>query len=169
MNATHLACLFLALCATAIHAQGPASTHPDEQALRKIYPWYQRQLFDESRRDLLETALAGPMKTDSEIVFACRTTIREHWYANFGYFAEGDAQQASVPIQNTQGRLCRLNLRTGQLTVLLDDPDGAVRDPCVHYDGSTILFAYRKKNRACHRRSAIRTETSFGWAHGSSN
>jgi len=41
------------------------------------------------------------------------------------------------------GRLCRLNLRTGELTVLLDDPQGGIRDPQVHYDGEKILFSYR--------------------------
>ena len=35
------------------------------------------------------------------------------------------------------------NLATGQVTVLLDDPQGGVRDPQVHYDGRTILFSYR--------------------------
>ena len=42
------------------------------------------------------------------------------------------------------GKLCRLNLRTGQETVLLDDPQGGVRDPHLHYDGKKILFSYRK-------------------------
>ena len=145
-----IACLGLVVCAATILAQTPAGTKPpavkqaEEQALRKTYPWYHPDLFDESRRDVLEAALAGPMKTDQEIVFACRTTIREHWYANFGYFAEGDSKQASVPIHNTQGRLCRLNLRTGKLTILLEDLTGAVRDPCVHYDGGKIVFSYRK-------------------------
>jgi mono/diheme cytochrome c family protein len=137
MNAHRFAFLVFA-CAAAMAAP------TDEQALRKKYPWFQRELFDESHRDLLEAALAGPMRAQPEIVFACRTTIREHWYANFGYFAEGDAEKASAPIHNKQGRLCRLNLRTGKLTVLLDDPAGAVRDPCVHYDGKKIVFAYRK-------------------------
>ena len=41
------------------------------------------------------------------------------------------------------GRLCRLNTTTGELRVLLDDPDGAVRDPQISYDARTILFAYR--------------------------
>ena len=145
-----LTCLALTACAATILAQTPAGTKPsavkpaDEQALRKKYPWYHPDLFNESRRDVLEVALAGPMKSDQEIVFACRTTIREHWYANFGYFAEGDSKQASVPIHNSQGRLCRLNLRTGKLSVLLEDLTGAVRDPCVHYDGSKIVFSYRK-------------------------
>lgn len=30
------------------------------------------------------------------------------------------------------------------LAVLLDDPEGSVRDPQVHYDGRKILFSYRK-------------------------
>ncbi|MBM3888463.1 MAG: hypothetical protein FJ388_04980, partial [Verrucomicrobia bacterium] len=42
------------------------------------------------------------------------------------------------------GRLCRLNLATGKLTVLLDDPQGGVRDPQLDYDGKRILFSYRK-------------------------
>jgi hypothetical protein len=42
------------------------------------------------------------------------------------------------------GKLCGLNLRTGELRVLLDDPGGGVRDPHVHYDGRKILFSYRK-------------------------
>ena len=92
MNAHRFAFLVFA-CAAAMAAP------TDEQALRKKYPWFQRELFDESHRDLLEAALAGPMRAQPEIVFACRTTIREHWYANFGYFAEGDAEKASAPIQ----------------------------------------------------------------------
>ncbi len=36
------------------------------------------------------------------------------------------------------------NLRSGKLQVLLNDPEGGVRDPQVHYDGKKILFSYRK-------------------------
>jgi len=45
------------------------------------------------------------------------------------------------------GRLCRLNLRTGWLKVILEDPRGGIRDPQVHYDGRKILFSYRKGGR----------------------
>ena len=31
----------------------------------------------------------------------------------------------------------------GTVRVLVDDPQGSVRDPCVHYDGGKILFSYR--------------------------
>ncbi len=122
-----------------------APSQVDERALRKKFPWYHADLFAEPRQNLVAKALAGPMKDHADIVFACRTTVREHWYANFGYFAEGDAEYASAPIRNGQGRLCRLNVRTGQLTVLLDDPAGAVRDPCVDYDGRKVVFAYRER------------------------
>ncbi len=40
-------------------------------------------------------------------------------------------------------KLCRKNLNTGRLQVLLGDPKGGVRDPIVHYDAKKILFSYR--------------------------
>jgi len=76
----------------------------------------------------------------AEVVFATRQVIDEHWYANFGYLSPGPDQK----LYRDGGRLCRLNLQTGALTVLVDDPAGGVRDPQVHYDGQKILFSYRK-------------------------
>ena len=84
-------------------------------------------------------AASAPLPAN-EIVFATRTVIHEHWYANFGYFAYDE----NAKLQNTGGRLCKLNPATGQLTVLLNDPDGAIRDPAVDYDGKRILFSWRK-------------------------
>jgi len=76
-----------------------------------------------------------------QIVFAVRQPGKDpHYYANFGYFAFDTRRKA----YGEGGRLCRLNLQTGQTTVLVDDPQGAVRDPQVHYTGRKILFAYRK-------------------------
>jgi hypothetical protein len=76
-----------------------------------------------------------------EIVFAARGLNYDgHWYANIGYYADSADRKA----YGIGGRLCRLNLRTRQVTVLLDDPKGGVRDPQVHYDGRKILFSYRK-------------------------
>jgi len=90
---------------------------------------------------LLARALAGPMAGVDEIVFAVRQPGKDgHWYANFGYYAPDDRRTT----YGDGGRLCRLNLRTGKLTVLVDDPRGGVRDPQVHYDGRKILFSYRK-------------------------
>lgn len=88
-----------------------------------------------------------------EIVFAVRSPANYHYYENFGEFvfhvkqAYAPAEQADagppMPLYGSGGRLCRLNVRTGELKVLLDDPQGAVRDPQVDYDGRRILFSYR--------------------------
>ena len=79
-----------------------------------------------------------------EIVFAERHPGRDpqgHYYANFGY----SCIDPDYWIHGRDGgRLCKLNLRTGELTALVDDPAGAVRDPQVHYDAKKILFSYRK-------------------------
>jgi len=88
-----------------------------------------------------------------ELVFAMRKSIPDgHWYANIGYYAERDGpplpEAAHVEGKNVAyvpgGRLCRLDVASGGVTVLLDDPEGGVRDPFVDYDGGTILFSYRK-------------------------
>jgi Hydrazine synthase alpha subunit middle domain len=75
-----------------------------------------------------------------EVVFAVRSIFSEHWYANFGYFAP----DPSPKCYGKGGRLCKLNLKTGKLTMLVKDAEGAVRDPSVHYNGRTIVFSYRK-------------------------
>ena len=77
-----------------------------------------------------QPALADP-PVPAEIIFAARQPgAGGHWYENFGYYAFDQTHK----IYGAQGRLCRLNLQTDALTVLLDDPQGAVRDPQVHYD-----------------------------------
>ena len=79
---------------------------------------------------------------DPEIVFAVRAMGRDgHWYANFGHWSSDPRRMMYGP---PGGKLCRLNLRTGEATVVLGDPDGGVRDPHVHYDGRKILFSYRR-------------------------
>ncbi len=79
-----------------------------------------------------------------EIVFAEREPGRDpsgHYYANFGY----SCIDPDYWLHGADGgRLCKLDVRTGQVTVLLADPGGGVRDPRVHYNGKKILFSYRK-------------------------
>ncbi len=86
-------------------------------------------------------ALSGRLPSDvRQIVFAMRKPAADgHWYANFGYYADEQQRPAYVP----GGRLCVLDVQTGNVRRLLDDPEGGVRDPVVDYDGSTILFSYR--------------------------
>ena len=76
-----------------------------------------------------------------EVVFAARPFGPDgHYYANFGYYCADPSQK----VYPRGGRLCRLKLATGEVSVLVDDPEGGVRDPQLHYDGRRILFSYRK-------------------------
>ncbi|MBN1908904.1 MAG: PD40 domain-containing protein [Pirellulales bacterium] len=103
---------------------------------------------------MLRRMLDGPLAGTDEVVFAARISGRDHWYVNFGNYAcDYGAGPERGFFRDEEGvywgygrgaRLCRLNLRTGKLTVLLDDPAGGIRDPQVHYDGKKILFSYRK-------------------------
>lgn len=89
-------------------------------------------------RGQVREALAAGGAT--QIVFAVRDDAGdEHWYANFGYYAQGP----SAPLYGKGGRLGLWDVATGDVRLLVDDPAGAVRDPCVHYDGKRILFSYR--------------------------
>ena len=78
------------------------------------------------------------------IIFAERHPGRDpqgHYYANFGY-ACGDV---NLWLHGKDGgRLCKLDVASGKVVALLDDPKGAVRDPQVYYDAKKILFSYRK-------------------------
>ena len=75
-----------------------------------------------------------------EVVFAVRQPKGPHWYENFGH----DVTDVNKKSYGARGRLCKLDLASGRMTVLLDDAEGSVRDPQVHYDGRHILFSYRK-------------------------
>ena len=88
-------------------------------------------------------ALAGPSPLPGvdELIFAARAFGYDgHWYANFSYYADNENRKAYAQ----GGKLYRLNLRTGQLQTLLEDPTGGVRDPQVHYDAHKIIFSYRR-------------------------
>ncbi len=86
-------------------------------------------------------ALRSKLGVD-EIIFITRMRTRGYnWYGDLSYFL----QAPSVKMYCEGGsKLCRLNLRTGIQTVILEDPAGAFRDPNVHYDGNKILFAWRR-------------------------
>jgi hypothetical protein len=76
-----------------------------------------------------------------EIVFAMRKPAQDgHWYANFGYYGPDEKRPAYLP----GGRLCKLDLASGIVTNLIDDPLGGIRDPVLNHDASRILFAWRK-------------------------
>ncbi|MDP6523480.1 MAG: hypothetical protein QGH15_04590 [Kiritimatiellia bacterium] len=102
---------------------------------------------------MLKKLLKNEMKDVEEIVFAARVPGHDHWYANFGSYSchDGICSKRGFKFEDNVywaygegAKLCKLNLRTGKLDVLLDDPAGGIRDPKVHYDGRKILFSYRK-------------------------
>ncbi len=99
------------------------------------------ELYEETDEDLLSRALQNELADVEEIVFAVRANGRDwHWYANFGYNIR---KPNSFYYGGRGAKLCALNLRTGKVRTILEDAKGDIRDPAVHYDGKTILFAYR--------------------------
>ncbi|MEI7730883.1 MAG: polysaccharide lyase family protein [Verrucomicrobiota bacterium] len=108
------------------------------------------------KEELLPKFLAGPLKDVEEIVFATRKVGSDgHWYANIGYYSDCELEypQGKPFTHNGKrvayrlgGKLGKLNVKTGKVTWLVEDAEGGVRDPIVHYDGKTILFSYRKGN-----------------------
>ena len=84
--------------------------------------------------------LSGAYGAFDEVVFATRSAgVDPHWYANISYYCKS----TNAPVYSKEGRLLAYNLKTGKSRTLLADKAGGVRDPCVHYDGRTILFSYR--------------------------
>jgi hypothetical protein len=118
--------------------------------------------------NVLERFFASPAADFDEIVFAQRVSGRDHWYGNFGHYCDDSPYTNAALLQRDGkrfafgegGRLCCLNLRTGQLRVLLEDPRGGIRDPQVHYDGNKILFSYRPGGSEAYHLYEINTDGS---------
>jgi hypothetical protein len=89
---------------------------------------------------LLLWFFAAHRASAEDIIFAVRQPKGPHWYENFGHSVVDD----NKAMYGSGGRLGKLDLATGKLSLLVDDPQGAVRDPQVHYDGRKILFSYRR-------------------------
>ncbi len=84
---------------------------------------------------------AGGNGGAEEVVFAVRGMYSDgHYYANFGHWSLNPEQMMYA---SGGAKLCKLNLRTREVRVLVDDPQGSVRDPAVHHDGGKIVFSYR--------------------------
>lgn len=75
-----------------------------------------------------------------EIIFCTRKHNPEHWYANFGYFADNVYRKPYHA--NSGGALYAYNVKTKTLRTILEDKGGMIRDPNVHYDAQKILFSY---------------------------
>ena len=76
------------------------------------------------------------------IIFVVRKPGSDpHWYANFGKYSPD--RLSTTPVFTQGASLRRLDPDSGTVSVLLDDPQGGIRDPHLHHDGRTILFSYR--------------------------
>lgn len=102
------------------------------------------------RPELLERAIKA-MGTE-EVIICTRGEGRDyHWYANFGKLVHAKTGSANVDYCFNQevfsrkgGKLFIYNLRTGKYKLLIDDPEGCVRDAQLSYDAKKVLFSYRK-------------------------
>ncbi|MBT4817732.1 MAG: PQQ-binding-like beta-propeller repeat protein [Lentisphaerae bacterium] len=84
----------------------------------------------------------------NRVVFAMRKVDGDgHWYANFGW----DSRNPDRRYYHDHGTLSVLDLQTGELTHLVEDKKGGVRDPQLHYSGTKILFSYRKGGQPFYR------------------
>jgi hypothetical protein len=128
---------WLAILMVGAWASGTAAARADETAALR-------------ERALAALERAGTM----ECVVAVRRSVPDgHWYANIGYYAERDRGSHIEEAGFEDGRnlawlpggqLLAVNLATGAIRELVNDPLGGVRDPFVEGDGRTILFSYRQ-------------------------
>jgi hypothetical protein len=96
---------------------------------------------EERRREGSTARNALLEKGIREVVFAVRQEWHDgHWYANFGYYAPAGEPRCYA----AGGRLAVLAVDSGSLRLLVDDPDGSIRDPWVRYDGQRVLFSWRR-------------------------
>ncbi|MGC8828375.1 MAG: hypothetical protein ACP5TE_01200 [Verrucomicrobiia bacterium] len=97
---------------------------------------------------MLKNTLKKEFAFVDEIVFCVRVNYDDpHWYANIGYYCDDENKKAYPGNGKPDaGKILVLNIKTGTVRVLFEDPGGSVRDPCVHYDGKKILFSYRRNN-----------------------
>ncbi len=114
-----------------------AFTHPAAQAVVAEIP---KRLVEAENLENAELPTALATNGIKEIVFALRKFISEHWYANIGYFSYDPNHKLYLPF----GQLCKLDVATGKTMLLVDDPQGGVRDPVIDYDAQKIVFSYRK-------------------------
>jgi hypothetical protein len=102
---------------------------------KRVFPWLL------ASASLLSGSFSAAVPELKEIVFAVRKPGDDaHWYANFGYYGPDEKRTAYRP----GGRLCKLDLATGRVRTLIDDPQGGIRDPVLHHDAKRILFSWRK-------------------------
>ncbi len=133
--------LFLSVCAAYAAPKDKEKT----QDIRKFtFNWHSdlKPAWYDETPGVLDHALKSGLADVKEVIFAARGNGGDwHWYANFGYNIKNENRFYHAGVG---GLLCAFDLRTKEMRILLEDKEGDIRDPAVHYDGKTILFSYRK-------------------------
>ena len=112
----------------------------DYLALREKSESLPQVASDELLREFRD-AKTGPMKDVNEILFVVRKPgTDEHWYANFGYYAQ-DENTHPFPLGGGAA-IQILNLDTRKVRTIFKDLKGTIRDPQIHYDGEKLVFSY---------------------------
>ena len=93
--------------------------------------------FAKLRREVL---LANPLIGEHPILFVVRHADRDgtHEYLG-GHTFRGNGSALKL-----------LDVKTGKTTTLVENRDGVIRSPCVHFDGKRILFSMNRKRSNFH-------------------
>ncbi len=109
-----------------------------KQYVRERMAGWEKQQQELKQQRLLKLIDNAPL---DKVVFAVRKEHTDgHWYANFAYYAESNERKCYAE----GGRLCLLDVKSGEVKDLLEDDRGGFRDPAVHYNGRTLVFAWRR-------------------------
>ncbi|MBW7862825.1 MAG: hypothetical protein GX580_06435 [Candidatus Hydrogenedens sp.] len=112
-----------------------------DKALRDRFKQVEEERMEATRARRAALAAALEREGVREVVYATRALYADgHWYANISYFADDENRKTYV----SGGGLYVVSLADGSTRALVEDPEGTLRDPAVHYDGRTILFSWRR-------------------------
>jgi len=92
-----------------------------------------------------EALLANPLVSGHEIIYVARPQYPAVYHAIDTLIQVGESTDLLFHDRYLPGgALKALNVLTGAARTLVEAPQGTVRSPCVHFDGTKILFAMRR-------------------------
>jgi hypothetical protein len=111
-----------------------AESSVNDRSLLELYV----KACEQRRQQRLRTLLAKAPK----IIFTKHHTIRPSFFA----YTEGqsDAQNERHFLPGSELCLLEMEGLYGKVRALVSDPNGAIRDPAVSWDGQRVLFAWKK-------------------------
>ncbi|TKG95746.1 hypothetical protein EYV94_05480 [Puteibacter caeruleilacunae] len=100
------------------------------------------QVYNEACKQRRKEFLTNLTSQYKQFAFVRRYPIVPSFFA----YTEGVSDHRYEYHFTPGAQLCKLDLSNGEenVTVLLDDPNGVIRDPDVSFDGKYILFAWKK-------------------------